>query len=451
MSTDGIPVDSATGNIANPQPVKLNKSQGAETVIYNRSRTYQHYMTNTLSVPTVTDRPNFFGSNLFRESCEGLSVIPYYNLGIACTLRDFFTMHAYYDRVRVLELGYEVKKITFLQESITSRASTSIVENVFESRPYIIHCQDSEYELDDWVGHSGQASRLLANATIGDELAAFPCFTKMNTNNLPNSNVSYPWPIDQASGTLPGVSHYFGDRGFKQQPLTVTDMFNCHIVGEGDTFGYTWVNPTPKWHMMSSYKFRISGASATSAFVQPGYYPRNRDEATREAYMKRVISDNTDNTAMNGTSATRLEQIRGVTGTGENLREPPLEYIKISSLMGPTGLIKLVCALLVEYKIKLELRVALHLVDDGFNVAGTQGVGILDASTNIGADQAMASRKRNWGSADIFVAPSADDLRNQDIRTAFASRRFSPDDIRAPHNKRSCVPNAGNEDYEIVE
>lgn len=332
---------------------------------------YSHYVNNIYQQPTVTLKPNFYAqtapqipSTTAIETNEGLFVIPYYNLGIAMNERKYFQLLLEASHIKVLGLGYKIRKSTMLTENIASRASTAFLENTFENSPCLMIYEDTGHLFDESVGYKGGATATVAAVRGFDGTHNLDTFT-FNLNNLPatTERCGAVWPDTQAAGSLLNVSMFTGadpnttavqiGNGI---PLSMEDEIPSSLMTENEKKSYMWVNPNPQWHSNTNH---ISGWANRDP---RHYWPTTRDEALRQAYRGSLYPLNTDNAIRGGPKAVAADMATDLTAPdvtceqGAYSDRPPIHYLKVQPLLGPNGPMTIVVNVWIEYMIDLEIK-----------------------------------------------------------------------------------------------
>lgn len=376
MSTpaNATPVDTSTGQIESDK-VSLDSNTsslpGARKVFRRR---YSHYIDSSNNEGKSTEHLNFFGtapSTPIREFQDGSSSIPYQNLGIQMTATQYAFFTAGCNQVKVHSMGFEIKKITILQESLTTRAQGTILENTFQSRPSVLVFKDETHMLDEVVGIAGLTSAGSSTGTntgqprLMRSLLGLPTLAVAMNADSSIGTLSFTYPGSQQDGGMPEVGWYManGEAHLRDARWYLDDLMNPTVLGEGEKFRYEWKNPQPQWHKSGIQPWK--GMCATSAatqlpFVPAGYWPSSREAALGFYYkgssFDQVADNAYDSTAGTSTAARRA----GIPTKGQDHwtgdMVPPYHYIKLPPLWGPESKMNFTVELWVEYFIDLEWR-----------------------------------------------------------------------------------------------
>lgn len=369
-AVNATPVDTATGQIE-ADPVNIHATTahipGSRQVFRRR---YSHYIDSSNNEGSFTNRANFIGTNAFGEYHDGSASIPYQNVGIAMTPTQYAQLTAIATELKVHSLGFEIKKITILQENLTTRAASTTLENTFQSRPSVLLFTDGEHLLDEVVGESGlttQAQFTGLNATqprLNAALISLPSFGVLVNSDATVGDFSRTYPGSQEDGALPEVSWYMRSLAadIAQIGWFLDDIMDPEVLGEGMTHRFEWKNPRPEWHKNGEYLYQAAIATNGTASVasRKGYWPPSRSNAL-QTYYRGSIEDHTgdnayDSTQANIGAATRSGLLTkgSVQWTGDMV--PPYNYIKMPPLWGPTSKMNFTVELWVEYFADIEWR-----------------------------------------------------------------------------------------------
>nr|WAQ80632.1 MAG: hypothetical protein [Parvoviridae sp.] len=381
------PVDSVQGNLSSKgQPTRINRSLGKTSYTRTFKRTYIHYISNDGAQPAHApiNWHNGTADDVCDQSMEGLVAIPYDNVGVAIPPSSYATMLTDIGRVQVLSLGYTCKRITTLQENLVSRASSTIMENVFESKPYLMRYIDYEHMLDNYVGRTVYPSAEQNGVLMAQQQHASSNRVTPYRPSFAYGNNAFldPYPNTQVDGSLDKTAWYIQQCNYPPpldplvpHPLVrpggfiALDLFDTDIITENDTFGHTWHNPSPQWHSTCTqpmtYRLVTDPTPPTGAIRESWIhaFPSTRVEALTHAYRATLQDDNQDvNTdqieslysAQPGIASTDNDNPPFNTCSSDF--RPPVNYLKMPPIKGPTGDLSLVAQLIVEYTCTLKFE-----------------------------------------------------------------------------------------------
>lgn len=416
--TTATPIDSTQGTIKEATFSGISRStvgQGS-TYIKHYKRTYVHYLNNSYTTPPSAPTQTYTYTNLQTAAsspkcncyAEGAYLIPYHNLGVSTTPGAWMTDFINASRVKVLALGFNVKNITVLQESLVNRGSTTTVENVFEGKPYAMMWIDHGHVMDQNLGYVSQATLApLASAELAHTEWAMVGQSDGNTvsssvrswNSLPsqptgldsnmsstNNYMQNPWPATQAIGELPHVGFYVQDSPFNgtivtydptQRPMDytagtyrfgLTDIFDTQIISEGDKPSHHWVNPKPDWRSVSipNHGWQSvtthAGVGTSGPLHQSTSFPPSRLDAMAYSYRRFYLDDQT--AAGMNMYVKDHDYYNAITGSGaldkgvwESFK-PPNVYFKVAPILGPVGTTNITMQVMIEYTMTLEIEIA---------------------------------------------------------------------------------------------
>lgn len=367
-------VDTATGQIEAPQGVVyLTTSKQGYPQRKRFTNTFEHYITNANGVPAVTTVTNMVpGIYAGLENHEGLYVVPYHNVGIAFTINQFYRTMQVNDKIKINKMGFTIKKVTVLQENLTTRASTAILENTFNSRVSCFMYVDSDHVFDNLVGQPGLTDSVSPgqfNPALANPQAAYPSFAAVCPTPLSNGPTMFAnaatapcWAATQFAGSLQNCSIYYQNLG-DGSPWTMHNVIPAHEFGEPiqGHKSFTWINPEPTWERIQGYGYRISRNDDFSRITDtsngiPMYASRER--ALSMVYRGTILRQTTDDSITIG--AVRNEPVYtsdeyGANSVTADSYNPPYVYLKVEPIEGPTGPMTIVVRLIIEYFIEVEV------------------------------------------------------------------------------------------------
>ena len=308
-------------------------------------------------------------------------------------------------------MGFDVKHTTMLQENLTNRGATTLLENVFEGKPFMMSFVDTEHIMDQNLGYVDIANATLDTAEKAHVMWAMVGKTDGNTpqrssrtwNQLPsqptfadfdaafsptagicNAWFTRTWPLTQVEGNLAKCAFYVNEGAPTTTPapdpstrpqaafmgqifrLGLSDMFNARIHSESDKFGYHWKNSKPDWRSTQLPNYSWDSETTHTPIFAPGIlhqttsFPGNRLQALSWPY-RRFWSD--DQTAQGMNPYLKDHDYYAMQGTAGALDDavyssyrPPNFYLKIQPLKGPVGDIELTAMVIVEYSLTLEFH-----------------------------------------------------------------------------------------------
>lgn len=367
--TEATAVDTATGQIE-ADDVILNSTtdfiKGGRQVFRRR---YSHYIDTNTNEGASTERLTFIGTTSAREFADGSASIPYQNLGIAMSPAQYCMFTAGANMVKVHGMGFDIQKITILQENLTTRSGGTILENTFQSRPSVLLFTDARHMWDEVVGVSGlttvgsSTGVNTGNPRLMRSLISLPTLaTAMNVDSAIGS-LSFTYPASQADGMMPKVSWYMlnGQTELSSARMFLDDTMNPKVLGETKKHSFIWQNPSPQWHRSGSYPYNgvaASNAATPLANKASGYWPSSRADALGLFYHGSLLDQTTDNAYDSTGAAVATARRAGLDTKGNhdlNIHtSPPYCYVKIPPLWGPTGRLNFVAELWIEYWVDLE-------------------------------------------------------------------------------------------------
>lgn len=364
-------VDTATGQIESEDvSIDVNTSfiRGARQTFRRR---YSHYIDSSNNEGTATERLNFIGTTSAREFRDGSSSIPYQNFGISMTPAQYLLFTAQCNMVKVHSMGFEIKKITILQENLTTRAQGTTLENTFQSRPSVLLFPDKTHMFDETVGVSGLTNAGAStgvntgNPRLMRALIGLPTLATAMNNDTTVGTLTYTYPGSQTDGGMPEVSWYManGESYLRDGRWYLDDMIDPIVLGEGEKHRFEWKNPHPQWHKSGIQPWKgvcASNAATLLPFVPGGYWPSSRADALG-MYYKGSFFDQVSDNAYDSTGASAQTARRaGLPTKGQDHwtgdTVPPYHYIKLPPLFGPTSKMNFTVELWIEYFADIEWR-----------------------------------------------------------------------------------------------
>lgn len=329
-------------------------------------------------------------------------------------------------RVKCVSLGYKIKKISFLQENLTTRASSTVLENTFESKPFLIRYADNLHYFDQQLGIVGAANGIASQSvayveTLAGNTPAPPCFTQ-GVNSTPastlssNGDMNIIWPTTQAQGALQQCEHYdnvltgpdWGTADWTGNNYQVMqDYLEGEVFSENDDIGHTWINSLPQWHATSyARQGMASGDSVTSMdYVTPAW-PENRLNMLNYPYrlwngnmVQDLVPSSADPDSVRVGARVTDPSNSPYTSIAEDLR-PAIHYLKLTPIVGPTGPINLIAYMIVEYHMTLEFEATMNTVPNIRYLAYNNGSLQNSAQANMYAItnlQSFRDPRMTWG------------------------------------------------------
>lgn len=368
---NATPVDTATGQIES-EHVHINaKTTHIHGNRQRFSRRYSHYIDSSNNESSYTARANFIGLDAVGEFRDGCSSIPYQNLGVAMSPTQYVNLTAVATELKVHSLGFEIKKITILQENLTTRAQGTTLENTFQSRPSVLMFVDGEHLLDETVGELGLTTH---GAYTGNNpnrprlqigLQNLPSFATGANNDATVGDFAKIYPSSQTDGGLKEVSWYLRNQvaDIAQTGFFIDDLIDPIVLGESEKHSFEWKNPTPRWHKNGRHPYNaVWNSVATTPGVndRDGYWPPTRASALQTVYQGSMFDHTADNAydstanTINGAERGGLGSKGSVIWSGDSV--PPYNYIKLPPLWGPTSKMNFTVELWVEYFADIEWR-----------------------------------------------------------------------------------------------
>lgn len=366
-------VDTATGQIEAPQGTVYHSTSKQGYPQRKRfTNTFEHYITNANGIPAVTTVTNLVpGVYAGLENHEGLYVIPYHNVGIAFTINQFYRTMQVNDKIKINKMGFNIKKVTILQENLTTRAQTAILENTYNSRVSCFMYVDDEH-IFNLVGQPGLTDSISAgqfNPALGNPQAAYPSFAAVCPTPLTNGPTMFQnaatapcWASTQFAGSLQNCSIYYQNLG-DGSPWTMHNVIPALEFGEPDSprKSFTWENPDPTWERITGYGYRISRNDDFSRPTDtsngiPLYGSRER--ALSMVYRGTILRQTTDDSiaiTTNRNEPVYSSDEYGAQSTTSKSWSPPNVFLKVEPIEGPTGPITIVVRLIIQYFIEVEV------------------------------------------------------------------------------------------------
>lgn len=454
MAVAPTAVDTATGQIENED---IHLDTNTSYIKGNRQefrRRYAVYIDSSSNEGISTERLNFIGTTPAREFRDGSSSIPYQNLGIAMTAAQYNMFTAGCNMVKVHSLGYEIKKITVLQENLAPRAGSTVIENTFQSRPSVLLFPDTKHMWDEVVGISGltamgaRTGRNTSQPRLMTATLGLPTLATAVNNDATTGTWSFTYGGSQTDGGLPEVSWYMvnGQTELSSQRMYLDDTINPVVLGEGKKHSFKWINPAPQWHKSGSYPY--NGTIVTNGTAQAnkaaGYWPSTRADALG-TYYKGSLFDQTADNAYDSTQATvtagrraGLDTKGSHTWMGDHV--PPYNYIKLPPLWGPEGKMNFTVELWIEFTADLEwhsagiLAFSNNLWPGNASVTNTSfsaTTGMMDLRNTFGASQ---------GQSALGLAEEEEEAQQNRRRNRF-EERMEDGEPKAKKAKPQEVPN----------
>lgn len=424
-------VDTATGQVES-ESVDVTNTTGFLTgsrQVFRRK--YTHYIDSTHNEGATLQRLNFFGTVPAREFRDGCSSIPYQNLGISMSPAQYLFVTAGANMMKVHSLGYTIKKITVLQENLTSRSQGTTLENTFQSRPSVLVFTDHKHQFDEVVGVLGlgtagnSTGTNAGNPRLMRALISLPTLATAMNNDSTVGALTYVYPGSQADGAMPQVAWYMlnGVPELGSGRFYIDDIVDPVVLGEGKKHTFEWKNPNPQWHKNGSYPYNGMVATNTAtplAYKAFGYWPTSRADALN-LYYRGSIFDQTGDNAYDSTQATTTAARRAGLGTKGNPDSsshyvPPYNYIKMPPIWGPTSKMNFVVELWIEYFADIEwmttgiLPLANHFWPANASIANTSAArptGLTDLRATFGGAQGQSLIGLEEEADEVDGEPSA--------------------------------------------
>lgn len=233
-------VDTAIGiNKINQQPIKPE-------IRHHRRQTYtrvcQHYVTNnnTSIAPTVTlvanvaggTTPIQFPSADYAVFDQGFVHIPFTSTAMAMDAADWDEIQIGASRLRIVDCGFEIVRLTCSQQTVTAAAATTTVTNQFTQAPTMMLVKDEDHVL------AGMAT--IDNAAV---IGPSACSTIMVKPGIANKS----FPHSFAAGALPKITFLqVCGGGTTFDPEVSFDVLkggHFDLLSTGETYKYHWTDP----------------------------------------------------------------------------------------------------------------------------------------------------------------------------------------------------------------
>ncbi len=353
MST--IPVQGANTAAGTPGESETDYPSRPSTQRVVRSeQTFWHYISNNMDASYC--KPGILDAKGVILADYGYHIIPYNNLGAAWSPANYEKLTFGAQRIKLLKMGYKVRHFNTLLEQVTARASSTFIENVFDSRPHALEWHDHEHVFD-----SGLSDEL--EPAHASELNQKQKFAQMN------DNLSKADPTSLQGGLLARAYWLLQNNANQnfapgEQLINVYDYANINARKDGEKWSHEWVNPGPVWMGVGRFSglpwqaFTQDPDAHKSGFNKYGYWPRKRTDAISEYYFQNdPIWPIHGGIAAQGTPVAppsvpgTIPAVNAITAPSMKAATctPPYAYIKLNPLHGPTSPITMAAIMLITY------------------------------------------------------------------------------------------------------
>lgn len=357
MTTQPISgIDSAQGTVGT---CATNYPSRPTTTRKVRSQqTFWHYVSNNMDA--TFDVATTFNTHPVITSDYGYSILPYNSLGTAWSPGEYYRTFSAAQRVKLLGMGYTVSHFSTLTENITARQSSTVLENVYESKP---HAQE-------WHDHAHVFDSSLCDEHLPSTYSAINIkqFAQIN-NNMENYE-----PVSQADGALRRAYWLWQNNSntnftTNSQLINIMDYANITARSDGTSWAFKWTNTHPVWMGCGKMANLPWGACSDSqapdsgGWNKAGYWPKSRSDALVSYYFTNdpliptygsmgapgvsIAPPIPANTAFPITTAPTIEA---------QSHAPPYAYIKMAPLHGPLAPINTIAVMLVTYWQEVEIE-----------------------------------------------------------------------------------------------
>lgn len=343
VNTVGAGIDSSVPTVRFESTNPTRKTQ-------RFARTFQHYISNNneSSGPTITNIAAVANVNPAAKSVkEGWYHLPYTYSCMALTQaqRDMIIVGA--KRMRVIDAGFEIKRIVAMQQETIPASAGTRVTNTFVQAPAAMVFQDTDNDMFEWTYD--------ANEVFG--AASTPIWQSSTTlgPKAPNNQGRSVFGIGAGGGTAPLLLTQFIPGGFNPSGTTNPDDFSLMnggditLVQSGEKFGYTWKNPVAQWQ--SPNQRRGTATEVLTGQPQFDWQPlTNAGALSASAFPDDIVS-------LYENIATELTQ--------NVWNGPKMHLIRVPPLFNAAGAVNTIFELYVEYHMTVEWEDGRYLYGRG--------------------------------------------------------------------------------------
>lgn len=252
-------------------------------------RTCQHYITNnnTSIAPTVTILPNVpttigviqYPSANYAAFDQGYVHIPFASTAMAMDAADWDEIQIGASRLRIVDCGFEIARITCSQQTVVAAAATTSVTNQFTQAPTLMLVKDDDHVL------SGMA-------TIDNPAIVGPsnCSSVMTKPGIANKAFVHSF----MNGNLPKVTWLQAcGAGTVFDPEISLDLLkggHVHLLSTSDTYSYNWTDPDEnRW--LSPFQIGNSDTLIDETARNLNFYPGLAGGSFTAAILQNVATD----------------------------------------------------------------------------------------------------------------------------------------------------------------
>lgn len=432
MATTVMAVDSAQGHVDTDPGVAATAPtsvKGFKTFSFKKR--YVHYIGNStavdehivldLNTSDATPHPvSFIHVN------EGYHGIPYTSVGASMTGGEWAKVCLQGCRIRIKELGFNVIRSHTLLENYVPRAGSTVIENMFESKPLIQHFQDPDNLMQPGTIARTEGQLVQNIETLID--SQFKSFYKVN------NELTHTEPTDMAAGMLPYADWYFYNvNGAMTNDVDLAGAFDLYqfvdmkYAKEGEQFGHNWVNPAPKWHALgTSRQVALGGqyngplepwqadgplsGSRAQLLVWPYMHDYWRFKKGHQAYYA-FMDDSASAWQRNNFLMNHSSQQNEDDCLIPNCM-PPNYFLRMNRVHGPQGQLNMMAQIMIEYTSVIEIEEPRGpFTDYPLRVLPSNDAPFVPASYL--NDAGLQHRVSNWGWQSDFGPPGDHYLRHK--------------------------------------
>lgn len=373
MADPIVGTDSANGTIKEDVGRGINKDPAlGRTYTRTFQNTVTHYFSNTADRTGLTSYVSPAGAGqqpvgTYFSLDNGWYILPYNYVGSSIKPREWDKLDATASELMLLSMEFDIKHMSVLQENYTSRAGSTVLENVFETQPLVQEWRDTEYLFEDVLTSTPQP--INNDAATGEKPLAF---------GTVNNDMRIAEPNSQAAGLLGRAYHVWPSMSsiyqlpvppvvppeFEQQydstAFSSFDNYDIHFHGANERWGHKWTNPRPvpfrkTWAPTSRWQtVYIGGAGANLlGTTGPGWY-HNRLQACNVPWNYIAAKMNNWDTYANAFDGSGHDQ------SGSDLAlmdaRPPWQYLNLNLVQGPNGPLNFIAYMIVTYSCTLRIK-----------------------------------------------------------------------------------------------
>lgn len=252
-------------------------------------RTCQHYVTNnnTSIAPTVNVVANIpaaatpiqYPSADYAVFDQGYVHIPFTSTAMAMDAADWDEIQIGASRLRIVDCGFEITRITCSQQTVTTAAATTTVTNQFTQAPTMMLVKDEDHVL-------------AGMATIDNPVAIGPsaCSSVMVKPGIANKS----FPHSFTDGALPKVRWLqacgAGTIFDTEISFDLLKGGHVHLLSTSDTYKYHWTDPdSNRW--LAPFQMGNVDTLVDETARNLSYYPGALGGSFTAAILQNVATD----------------------------------------------------------------------------------------------------------------------------------------------------------------